>query len=45
MLHLFVTASVNEVVEKSDRSRIGTGEFFHELMKENLITMDMYTKG
>nr|AGY14636.1 eukaryotic initiation factor 4G [Aplysia californica] len=44
-LYLVVTASINNVLEGTNTARDLTGQFFHELIKSNNITLDMYTKG
>jgi len=44
-LYMFVTASLNDVLEKRTTDRELTGKLLNELIKSNNISLDIYTKG
>ncbi|GFR93186.1 eukaryotic translation initiation factor 4 gamma, 1 [Elysia marginata] len=44
-LHMFISASMNNVLERSDKDRTLTGQFFQEMLKDNLISLDKFIKG
>ncbi|RUS91062.1 hypothetical protein EGW08_001190 [Elysia chlorotica] len=44
-LYVFITASINNVLERSDKDRALTGQFFHEILKDNLLSLDKFIKG
>ena len=44
-LYLMVTASYNEVLERTAVAREATGNFMNELIKDNLISLDCYLQG
>uniref|UniRef100_A0A0B7B9X8 MI domain-containing protein n=1 Tax=Arion vulgaris TaxID=1028688 RepID=A0A0B7B9X8_9EUPU len=44
-LHVFVTACINEVLERSLKARELTGSFFHEMIRQSNLAKDIYLKG
>ncbi|CAL1544873.1 unnamed protein product [Lymnaea stagnalis] len=44
-LDVLVSACINNVLEKTKRERELTGQFFHEMVKNKLIPLELYLKG
>ncbi|XP_041377348.1 eukaryotic translation initiation factor 4 gamma 1-like [Gigantopelta aegis] len=45
MIHVFVQTAINHVLERSKPARRQTGAFLHDLIRQNLISVDTYLKG
>ncbi|KAL3861762.1 hypothetical protein ACJMK2_007784 [Sinanodonta woodiana] len=44
-LHLFVYHALNQVLERSEVARRQTGQLLHDLVKNNVLLVDIYVKG
>uniref|UniRef100_A0A2C9KIW2 MI domain-containing protein n=1 Tax=Biomphalaria glabrata TaxID=6526 RepID=A0A2C9KIW2_BIOGL len=44
-LDILVSACINDVLEKTKQKRELTGQFFHEMVRNKLIPLDIYLKG
>ncbi|KAH9499433.1 Eukaryotic translation initiation factor 4 gamma [Bulinus truncatus] len=44
-LDVLVSACINDILEKSKQKRAMTGQFFHEMVRNKLIPLDIYLKG
>ncbi|XP_041377951.1 eukaryotic translation initiation factor 4 gamma 3-like isoform X2 [Gigantopelta aegis] len=45
MIHIFVQTAINHVLERSKPARRQTGAFLHDLIRQNVISVDTYLKG
>ncbi|XP_022249627.1 eukaryotic translation initiation factor 4 gamma 3-like isoform X2 [Limulus polyphemus] len=41
----FISAAINQVLERSSQARLLVGQFLHDLVRSNIIPAEMYIKG
>ena len=45
LIHVFVSTALNHVLERSPQARKQTGHLLHDLVKQNILSVETYIKG